>query len=296
MVKINEDGTPAHEGAESTTVENNEQTTGTEEGGAPASAVVAIGFRDKMKPILSERFPDRNLDDDADYESAMDEYHTSMTEELGKHKESARMMAEKFSENPVVASFLHDVFGGEDVVASLVRHFGEDVAEASNNPEKLALITEAASTRSAKMKQDAEIAAEQETNWANSLKEIEAYQTESGKSPEEMNALFDQIMTLHTNGIMGIITKEDLVKYDKMLNYDADVAEAEQIGAAQGRNENIDLKKGATATAPLPDLNGAAAQTETEPENGAAKVLGRMGQRQSLRERGQAAAAPRRRF
>lgn len=249
------------------------------------SAAVILKFRDKMRPILSEKYPDRNLDDDDEYDSMMDEYHTGLNDELTRHRESSKVLAQKFADNPAFAAYFMDVYNGEDLMVAAARHFGDDFFNASQDPERAEKIKQEATTRSEKIKQEQALADEQAKNWEQSIQNIDAYQSESGKSPEEMTDFMNKIMELHTNGIMGIFSKEDLAAYDKMLNYDNDVADAEEAGRIAGRNEQIEDKMKKVEPA-LPDLNGGGGEAADKQEKPAARVLANFGGRQSMRERG----------
>lgn len=281
---IEKDDSPQHEATE-TTAEMTQEGEG-----------AAIPFRQRWTDKLKAHYPDKNLEDDAEWESAMDEYHNDMSGKLDKHINANKELSTRFAEDPKMAAFFSDVYGGENPAVAMIRHYGDDVLGASENPELMDKINAEATTYKEKVAQDKAIADEQAKNWEQTLQNIEAFKSTSGKSDEDIDALLTKIMDLHTKGIMGIFSAEDLEGYDKMLNYDKDVAAAEETGKVIGRNAKIeDKKRSMRPDADLPPDLGSSSTAKGDGIGGDMMgTLDRMSSRKSLREIGQQSPANKR--
>ena len=98
----------------------------------------------------------------------------------------------------------------------------------------------------ARVKENENLQAQYEQNYAISRETIDKWVAERGLTPEQDDAVMDYLKRQFTNQLVGIITPEMLDFAYKGLNYDKDVTAAEESGAAAGRNQRIDekLRKG----------------------------------------------------
>lgn len=154
-----------------------------------------------------------------------------------------------FMENPEAAYLFNDILDGkEQLGVSLMRHFGQTFRDAVDDPtdENVKAFADAMDEHAAKIKENDKLQDEFEANADESAAVIEQWQKEKGLTPEQVEATRDFINEQFANLIVGKISPAMLEMAYKGLNYDKDVAAAEENGAAQGRNEKIkeQLRKG----------------------------------------------------
>ena len=205
--------------------------------------------RDSFRENFASRHPDVNMDDEEAYYGALDDEYNSREEELRRHRENNEKLNTLFLENPNAAYFMNDLLDGkEQMGVSLMRQFGSLFKDAFEDPtpENVKAFADALDAHAAKIKENEELQAQFERNVDASESAIENWATERGATPEQVDAVRDYINQQFGNLIVGLITPAMLDFAYKGLNYDKDVAAAEESGAAAGRNQRIDekLRKG----------------------------------------------------
>lgn len=205
--------------------------------------------RDTFREGFASRHPDVNMDDEEAYYGALDDEYNSREEELRRHRENNDKLNNLFLENPNAAYFMNDLLDGkEQMGVSLMRQFGELFKEAVDDPtpENVKAFADALDDHAARVKENERLQSEYEQNYAASREAIDKWVAERGLTPEQDDAVMDYLNRQFTNQLVGVITPEMLELAYKGLNYDKDVAAAEESGAAAGRNQRIDekLRKG----------------------------------------------------
>lgn len=201
--------------------------------------------RDTFREGFASRHPDVDMNDEEAYYAALDDEYNSRDEELGRYRTDNERLNNLFLENPQAAYFMNDLLDGkEQIGVSLMKHFGELFKDAVNDPtpENIKAFADALDEHAAGIKENDKLQAEFEKNVDSSETTIENWAKEHNATPEQVEAIRDYINQQFGNLIAGVITTEMLDFASKGLNYDKDVAAAEETGQAAGRNERIQEK------------------------------------------------------
>lgn len=218
------------------------------EGGAQEQAAKK-SRRDMFREGFASRHPDIDMNDEEAYYGALDDEYNAREEELGRHRDNNKKLNKMFMENPNAAYFMNDLIDGkEQMGVALMRQFGETFKEAVDDPTEanVKAFADALDAHAAKIKEDERLQDEFEKNADASEATIEDWAAAHNATPEQIDAVREFINQQFSNLIVGKISPELLDFAYKGLNYDNDVAAAEENGAAQGRNERIQekLRKG----------------------------------------------------
>lgn len=205
--------------------------------------------RDSFREGFATRHPDIDMDDEEAYYGALDDEYNSREEELNRNREDNKKLNDMFMENPEAAYLFNDILDGkEQLGVSLMRHFGQTFKDAVDDPtdENVKAFAKAMEDHAAKIKENDELEDAFEKNAEASQETIDQWASEKGLNPEQVAATRDFINAQFANMLSGYISRDMLEMAYKGLNYDKDVAAAEETGAAQGRNEKIkeQLRKG----------------------------------------------------
>lgn len=201
--------------------------------------------RDTFRESFASRHPDVNMDDEEAYYSALDDEYNSREEELKRNREANEKLNNMFLENPNAAYFMNDLLDGKKQMGVvLMEQFGELFKDAVNDPspENVKAFADALDAHAKQIKKNDELQAQFEQNVDASETTIENWATEHKATPEQIDAMREFINTQFGNLVTGIITPEMLDFAYKGLNYDKDVAAAEETGEATGRNQRIQEK------------------------------------------------------
>ena len=205
--------------------------------------------RDTFRENFSTRHPDVNMDDEEAYYAALDDEYNSRDEELNRYRANNEKLNNMFLENPQAAYFMNDLLDGKKQMGvALMEHFGDLFKDAVNDPtaENVKAFADALDEHAKRIKENDELQAQFERNVDNSETTIENWQSAHNATPEQVDAMREFINTQFGNLVAGIITPEMLDFAYKGLNYDKDVAAAEESGQAAGRTQRIKekVKKG----------------------------------------------------
>ena len=134
--------------------------------------------------------------------------------------------------------------GKKQMGVALMEHFGDLFKDAVNDPtaENVKAFADALDEHAKRIKENDKLQAQFERNVDNSETTIENWQSAHKATPEQVDAMREFINAQFGNLVAGIITPEMLDFAYKGLNYDNDVAAAEESGQAAGRTQRIKEK------------------------------------------------------
>lgn len=224
--------------------------------------------RELFAERLKGRYPDRDFaDDEAMYGQAGEDYD-AYENELSGYRERESKLEELFAKDPKNAQFLADMARGEDPWLVVIERLGTDgITELLNDPEKKAAYEEANKRYAERLAKEKEIEAEYDRNMEESQRVREELDAIHGV--EAVDAALGVIDQMTKDAIMGKVTKEAVEMAMKIVNRDADLANARSEGEIAGRNAKIEERMrrqqtgdgmpqmgGATAAAPAPKRKG----------------------------------------
>lgn len=224
--------------------------------------------RELFAERLKSRYPDREFaDDEAMYGQAGEDYD-AYENELNGYREREGQMEELFARDPKNAQFLADMAAGKDPWIVVIERLGTDgITELLNDPEKKAAYEEANKRYAERLAKEKEIEAEYDRNMEESQRVREELDAVHGV--EAVDAALGVIDQMTKDAIMGKVTKEAVEMAMKIVNRDADLANARSEGEIAGRNAKIEERMrrqqtgdgmpqmgGATAPAPAPKRRG----------------------------------------
>ena len=224
--------------------------------------------RELFAERLKGRYPDRDFtDDEAMYGQAGEDYD-AYENELSGYRERESKLEELFAKDPKNAQFLADMARGEDPWLVVIERLGTDgITELLNDPEKKAAYEEANKRYAERLAKEKEIEAEYDRNMEESQRVREELDAIHGV--EAVDAALGVIDQMTKDAIMGKVTKEAVEMAMKIVNRDADLANARSEGEIAGRNAKIEERMrrqqtgdgmpqmgGATAPAPAPKKRG----------------------------------------
>lgn len=224
--------------------------------------------RELFAERLKGRYPDREfVDDEAMYGQAGEDYD-AYENELSGYRERESKLEELFAKDPKNAQFITDMARGEDPWLVVIERLGTDgITELLNDPEKKAAYEEANKRYAERLAKEKEIEAEYDRNIEESKRVREELDAIHGV--EAVDAALGVIDQMTKDAIMGKVTKEAVEMAMKIVNRDADLANARSEGEIAGRNAKIEERMrrqqtgdgmpqmgGATAPAPAPKKRG----------------------------------------
>lgn len=227
--------------------------------------------RDAFRENFASRHPDVNMDDDEAYYAALDDEYNSREDELRANRESNEKLNNMFLENPNAAYFINDLLEGKKQMGvALVEQFGDLFKDAIDDPspENVKAFADALDAHAEQIKKNDELQAQFEQNVDASETTIEAWSAQHNVTPEQLDAIREFINLQFGNLITGIISPEMLDFAFKGLNYDKDVAAAEETGAAAGRNQRIQEKIRKGKGDGLPMIAGGRRQVQERKKDG----------------------------
>lgn len=198
--------------------------------------------REQALSRLKSRYPDKDFaDDEALFGQISDDYD-DFDSQLSGYKEREQKFADMFSADPRSAHFLMSWRNGEDPAVGLVRQFGVDIKDAIDDPERQEEIAAANKEFVERVAKEKELEEEYKANLEESLKSLEAFQSENGLSDDDVDNVMEYLVGIVKDGIMGKFTPESMSMALKAINHDVDVASAEQEAEVRGKNAKIEEK------------------------------------------------------
>ena len=215
--------------------------------------------RGALKKRLSERYPDKDFEDDDTFMGQLADDYDSNEQRIKEYEEREQKMSDLFTNDPRSASFLIGLSEGRDPLVALVQEYGEDIRAALDDPERMEQMAEANREYLDRVAKSKSLEDEYEKNIQKSLGVLAALQEKSGRSEEDIDKAVELLMNIVRDGIVGRITEESLQMALKALGHDTDVEEARLEGEVKGRNAKIEEKLRAKSKSDgLPRLAGSA--------------------------------------
>jgi hypothetical protein len=212
----------------------------------PASEAPKV---DNLLEAVKSVFPDYDLSDE--------NLNGWIVGALESYKNADMRINESLEANPEFAEILKKIWEGEDAISAMASVISpEEYAEMVENGGSRT--KEARDGRVKHLKEIREWEQSRTDNIGISEQTVRQFQSETGKSDEEMMHILDTMNEINVALNDGKITKRELSLIDKLLNADANAQTAAQAASVQARNQNIEAKK-ATDFRPggdgLPSLN-----------------------------------------
>jgi hypothetical protein len=224
--------------------------------------------RELFAERLKSRYPDREFaDDEAMYGQAGEDYD-AYENELNGYREREGQMEELFARDPKNAQFLADMAAGKDPWIVVIERLGTDgITELLNDPEKKAAYEEANKRYAERLAKEKEIEAEYDRNMEESQRVREELDAIHGV--EAVDAALGVIDQMTKDAIMGKVTKEAVEMAMKIVNRDADLANARSEGEIAGRNAKIEERMRRQQTGDgMPQIGGASAPAPAPKKRG----------------------------
>lgn len=199
--------------------------------------------RDLLKKRLSEKYPDKNFDEDEDFMGAISDDYDNYDKELERYKNDERTFSDMFSADPRSAQFLADWKNGTDPMIAFVRRFGTELKDAIDDPERQEELAKANADYLERISKSKQLEDEYAANIDVTNQTIEEWQAEKGIDDEKVNGVIDFLLCVIHDGIVGKFSRETLEMAFKAINHDSDVASAEHVAEVRGRNAKINENK-----------------------------------------------------
>lgn len=225
--------------------------------------------RDQHLERLRKKYPEKKFEDDEEIYGQISDDYDNYEAELEGYRARDKSLSDMFAADPRSAQFLTDMHNGIDPVIGLVRNFGVEIKDVLDDPEMQDKIAEANKDYVERVAKSKKLDEEYEKNMGTTLETLRQFQSERGMSNEQIDKLFELLLGIVRDGVMGKFSTETLDMASKALNYDADVATAGEEGEIAGRNakivEKLRKSKKGDGTAPIGGKNGqGAAPTRKE--------------------------------
>ena len=204
------------------------------EGKEEEKVVVPRKYQETLKAKFGDEY---NAENELDM---MDRYAEESEGDIGRFKDAESKMADLIKSEPELGAMMYEISQGASPRVAFIKAFGVDGLEPLEGDEDYDANMTARSERSAKADSRSALDAEIEKNEADSLAAIDSFCSANGVDAdgfmEKINEVF--VSVLHKK-----ITPEMLEGFNKMFNYDADVADAKEAGEVEGKNASIDATK-----------------------------------------------------
>ncbi len=195
-------------------------------------------FQERMK----KKHPDKQFVDDEELFGAIDDDYNDYDDRISQYEDSESKLSSMFGKDPRSARFFSEWAKGGDPAILLVRMFGDDIKEASDNPEKLEQIEQAQKEYIERVQKDQQLEDEYKENLKESLSKLEKAQQEHGYSDDDIDKGMAWLQQIVQDAIVGKFAPETLEMALKAINYDNDMSEAGREGEVRGRNTRIEEK------------------------------------------------------
>jgi hypothetical protein len=193
--------------------------------------------KDALKDRMKGKHPEKDFEDEEVLMGAISDDYDEYDAELETHRKNNQALSEMFAQAPDAADFLMAIKDGSSPIVEYVARYGRDLLE---DPERTDELAEAQKAYTERLIEAEKLEKEYDANVMDSLAVLDQYIADNGLSEDEVTAIIAKREEDMANAISGkLFTVETLDAYRKMLNYDADVAEAEAIGEVRGKNAKI---------------------------------------------------------
>lgn len=199
--------------------------------------------RDMLLERMAGKYPDRDFSDDNElYSAALDDFG-QYDEELGRRQKVDEDLGNMFSNNPQFAGMFLSAIESKNPVVALIEAYGEDFRTYLDDPANAEQLAEANQAYMDRIGKEKDLEATYNANIEASLAVADELEKSGKYNAAQIDEAFKLIFDDAQKAMMGEITAEMLEDKLKGLNYDADVAEAAQIGEVKGKNTKIEAKK-----------------------------------------------------
>lgn len=235
----------------------------------------APSSREKLLSRARERYPDRTFADIgatepqegvSDLDEAIDEMLEDYASRQAANDESNGRLRDLLLTDPSSAEFIQKWVETGDPRTALVETFGDDLGMSEDARSQFTAQLEG--WRERKSANDA-LESEAETNWQNSLAQLEEWGNGKGLSLEQKRDVMLRLLSITFNGMENKYGAEDFDLALNAINHDSDVAAARQEGEVAGRNQRISAARRDRATAanmpPAPTGRQGGAMSEPKP-------------------------------
>ncbi len=210
--------------------------------------------REAFIAIMKEKNPDYAPENDDQLFDDVHEMHSSMNEELGKHRAANERLAGAAVKDPRVGKML-ELIGGEQPTSFPYAHgkvYGKEGM--GYEGDELEEFEKGYQENLAQLAQSKALQDEAVKNIEKSMTDLDAYCSKNGIDEVGKAAIQQKGYELADNLLMGIISEKDWELIDKGVNYDQDVQDAADTGLVEGKNQAIDNKKKSLQPEVVPNL------------------------------------------
>lgn len=207
-----------------------------------------VSSKDKILGRLSNRFPDRSFkgQDGIYAQDAMDDSIEELLAEyestISNYREHTKSLLDLFENDAMAARVFMGLAAGEKIEQRLLAEYGPTLLDALQSEEGQQALLAAQEVARQKKEKDDELQKEAEANIQESLKNVEAFQTENNLSDEQTLAIVNMLNKVAADIHMGIYTPESIRMAMNAINHDKDVQVARTEGEIEGRNTRIKEK------------------------------------------------------
>lgn len=165
--------------------------------------------------------------------------------------------------DPELGAALSEIMNGGKGRVALARSYGPDAFKAVEGDPDYDEMTKAYQEAETRIKQREEYGNTLRKNQEMSVQEIKAWMEEKNYGDEEVQVRLEKMEELRQDFLNDKITKKHMMLIDKALDYDKDVANAEEAGKVAARNEKIvEKREKAVSNKTIPQLTGTGAKSK----------------------------------
>lgn len=197
----------------------------------------------KYQESMKSRYPDE-YDPASNEPDMLDKYSTDLETEVGRYKESEMTLQEIITAYPEFAQMLFDIVVSKvPPNVAIAKHFSQEDLIVPEGAEDYEGYQAALKERTEKAERKSALDKEIEANQDATIAAIDSFCESKGYDDAAKDKLLDFINDTFQEMLMKKVTEPILIAFDKALNHDSNIAEAEQVGELRGKNANIELKK-----------------------------------------------------
>lgn len=198
--------------------------------------------RDRLKERLMARHADKNLDNEDDFFSTINDDYEEDGKKLGEYQQRDQKMQDMFKTDGYSAAFFSSWKKGKDPVIELIRNYGPDLKEALDDPARLEEFAAANKEYADRIAESTKFEEEYKANLNASLDAMDQLKEKEGLSEDQVNLAWENLIKQAQDIIQGKISPDMIKQVLAAINHDNDVAEASETARIAGRNEKITEK------------------------------------------------------
>lgn len=208
--------------------------------------------QDQIKELVEKYFPGSDMSS----QESIDASVLNLLQNLDRVQTKLMVAVEN---DPAFGAALSETMQGGKFRVAAARAYGPDAFQAVEGDPDYDEMTQGYQEGYTKLQEKQKYAKTIAKNQEMSMKEIEAWMNEKGYGEEEIKARLAKFDEIRRDFLDDKLTKNHLNLIDKAMDYDKDVANAEEAGAVRERNSKIVEKRERSKTASdgLPQLTSA---------------------------------------